>query len=92
MSKKVKNIKKTAEEMEVLMQKPVWSTSEAAWVLGIGINTMCELINTGRVPHFKIGRTNHIPRETFLEWMNREAIQVANKNDRILRAVQKARS
>ena len=48
-----------------------YSVAEAAEALGIGLNATYELVNSGRVKSFKIGRKIRVPREGLVEFIRR---------------------
>lgn len=54
-----------------------YSVPEAAKALGLGKNTLYELVASGRIPHIRSGRTIRIPKELIREWLHNEATKNA---------------
>lgn len=50
-----------------------YSVADAARAIGIGKNTMYELVAAGRVPHLRIGRSIRIPVASLQAWVLEQA-------------------
>lgn len=53
------------------MERVTMTVSEFAKYLGIGLNNAYEIINSGEIPHLKIGRKFKIPKKGIDEWIEK---------------------
>ncbi len=53
------------------MERVTMTVSEFAKYLGIGLNKAYEIINSGEIPHLKIGRKFKIPKKGIDEWIEK---------------------
>lgn len=65
--------------MNVMPDALTYSVPEAAKALGLGKNTLYELVASGRIPHIRNGRTIRIPKALLGEWLHNEAAKNAGK-------------
>lgn len=55
------------------MNKEMITVREAAGFLRISLPTVYKLIQSGTIPHVKVGHRYIIPRDQFMAWVNENA-------------------
>lgn len=51
------------------MDRLTLTVPETASALGLGRNTVYDLIRAGRLPHLRVGRTIRVPQAALSEWI-----------------------
>jgi len=57
-------------EVDIIMEKMVYSIQEVADLLGISRSYAYELVRKGTIPALTLGKKRVIPKEKFAEWIN----------------------
>lgn len=52
------------------MDKMVYTVSDIAEILSIGMNKAYDLIHKGGIPYIRLGRKIRIPKKAFDNWLN----------------------
>lgn len=59
------------------MERMTLSVAEVQQALGVGRNTVYELVNRSDFPKIRVGRKIIVPRDAFAKWLERQTEQVA---------------
>lgn len=62
------------------MEKLVYTVTETAQILNIGMNKAYELIQQNQIPNVRVGRKFLIPKEALEKWLAKSAV-IDNVND-----------
>ena len=55
------------------IEKQAYTVEEAAEALGLGADTMYQLVHRADFPSFRVGRAIRISRELLAEWVRKQA-------------------
>ena len=65
---------------DILVKEGLSSVSESASYLGVSRSTVYMLMETGRLPYVKIGRSRRIPKQALIDFVKANLYQVGSGN------------